>query len=278
MEQGVKEGSIGHLLGVLHTEAKGAPVRSMMSVANCMNQAIGRGRWHWEAGYMSPHYHKVRVSWREGEDWLCQEAWSDQGPDVAALLVYQTLGGVAEIPAKKRMEMPEPKAALPSQVQRQPAQHVSSAMPQVRYEGPKPWGDTDATPHVGPLHVPDPPEEAPWFGEEIAYWCKSKFPGMTWAQAIHMEMGNPGGRDQPLSYIKWCIQKREFKTPQDPTKVKPFMRAHDKFVGRGKAALIWFEKAMQQRQAGGEGPEGPEDPEEPDWGGFGDPGTQDTPF
>lgn len=214
----------------------------------------------------------IEVGTNDGFAWVKREGVAPQDePDKAFLRAFELWGGNVQ-PSAVEEAVKEAPSAMPKQISRPTAPPISSAMPEQRYDGPKPWFN-DSNADIQPLAVPDPPQEPEWFGRACGWWIKNKkgenWGEMTWQEAVRIELENPGGRNQPLGYARWCIENRSFSvqpgTP--PDKEQQWRRAHYTFVERAKGALIWWSKAKDQMSESGGDPipagERPENQEVP---------------
>lgn len=220
-------------------------VSSVSSASVVLDNVFGKDGWELDVGFMSPAWHWVMLKVHEGPGIgvpVIRKAWALEGPDVAFLKAYAMLGGKAKLPE------PTPPSVVQKIQRPQAAQPIKSALPAVAYNGPTPWGD-DSNASVHPLMAPKPPQEPDWFGAKMGGFAKKRdmsFAEVTWGEAVRQELENPGGRDQPLGYVRWQIEKRD--RPKDPKLQRPW----ENYISRGKAALIWWMQAKDQLAAQGD--------------------------
>lgn len=225
------------------------PVASMFGMVGAMDQVFGAERWTCEFRGLASHccLAKVTVTLDDGiqviREALATEGW---GPwhyaEVAALRAYEFIGGKVNWP-KLPAKVEEPKAALPRPAGTPSAKPITHSLPSA-YSGPVPYNDSHT--NIPPVSFPKPPQEPEWFGRGIGGWAtwKNNCPwtkDVTWHQAVHQEIENPGGRDQPLGYIMRMLGKDKV--------VEPHLRGPwSDFVGKAKAACIWAMLAKEQRR------------------------------
>ncbi len=253
---------MGHLRSHL---SERPPVASVIS--GCVELDEIRQDWRFEYGYMSggkdAPYIKCRIGIPEGTggEWAWREG-VDCTPERAFLRAYECWGGNVNLPPLEdpAPALPKPKPQEPQQYgERKTASHISSSMAS-NDPTETAWGN-DVHADVPALMVPNPPTEPEWFSKKCGWWIKSQKKDLhydkteiTWGEAVRMEMDSPGARDNPMGYVKWCIEQRDFDPNADWFKDDSHRRncinARKLFIERGKGALIWLQRANEASAEG----------------------------